>query len=157
MRGVPGKVITNDRGVKSSYSSSPYHTNSYKSDTPPNKRRRVRENSNAHSEKSNRHNSPKDSEQKSDAQPGADPVEIIPLMPNLKTEMPEYLEQDGSSCSYDEQNESNKLLVDSQDILENDHKPEISQTFYTNQSTDNLDASKSSDIGYYFNNTQYLF
>lgn len=146
---MPGKVITNDRGVKTSYSS-PYHQNSHKSDSPPNKRRRCRENSNAQSEKSKRHNSPKESDQKLDAQPAAEPVEIIPLMPNLKTEMPEYLEQDGSSCSYDEQNEgSNKLLVDSQDVLENDHKPEVSQTFYSNQSSDNLDASKSSDIGYY--------
>lgn len=143
-------MITNDRGVKPSYSSSPYHQNSYKSDTPPNKKRKCRENSNAHFEKSKRHNSPKNSEQKSDAQPAADPVEIIPLVPNLKTE-PEYLEQDGSSCSYDEQNEgSNKLLVDSQDTMENDHKPDVSETFYSsNQSTDNLDASKSSDIGNY--------
>ncbi|XP_058804810.1 protein abrupt-like isoform X3 [Phymastichus coffea] len=154
LRNASGKVIMNDKENKSS-SPSPYHlTDSQKSETapPPNKRRRCRENFNTHSEKSNRHiSSPKDLEHnKSDGHASIDPVEIIPLVPNLKLEMPEYLEQDGSSCSYEEQGDnSNKMLDDSSDLIENDQKPDITQTFYSNQSsTDNLDVSKSSDIGY---------
>ncbi|XP_008212546.1 protein tramtrack, beta isoform isoform X2 [Nasonia vitripennis] len=154
LRNASGKVITNDKGNKSPSSPLPYHlAESHKSEAPPpNKRRRYRENSNAHSEKSNRHaSSPKDSD-KTDSQTVQEPVEIIPLMPNLKMEMPEYLEQDGSSCSYEEQStgeSSNKILDDNPDLLDNEQKPDITQTFYSNQSsTDHLDASKSSDIGY---------
>ncbi|XP_011506164.1 PREDICTED: zinc finger and BTB domain-containing protein 49 isoform X3 [Ceratosolen solmsi marchali] len=154
LRNVAGRVITNNRGNKSPCSPLPYHSiDTQKSEAPPNKRRKCRENSNTHSEKSYRHTfSPKNADNaKSDSQTASDPVEIIPLMPNLKSEMPEYLEQDGSSCSYEEQaagDNSNKL-DDNPDILENDQKPDITQTFYSNQSsTDTLDASKSSDIGY---------
>ena len=144
--------MSNDKGSKSPCSPLPYHSlDTQKSEAPPNKRRRCRENSNVYSEKSNRHtSSPKDSDNgKSDGQAGTDPVEIIPLMPNLKLEMPEYLEQDGSSCSYEEQSTGDgKMLDDNPDIIENDHKPDITQPFYSNQSSmDTLDASKSSDIG----------
>ncbi|XP_014210973.1 longitudinals lacking protein, isoforms H/M/V-like isoform X2 [Copidosoma floridanum] len=149
LRNMSGRIMTNDRVRKSPGSPLPYYnTDSQKAELPPNKRRRCKENSNAHSERNRHISSPKDSD-KSDGQV-ADPVEIIPLMPNLKLEMPEYLEQDGSSCSYEEQStgDNSKMLDDNPELIDSDHKPEITQTFYSNQSTDNLDATKSSDLGY---------
>ena len=141
---ISGKVITNNKRNKSP--GSPF--NAHKLDQLPNKKRRCREN-NAHSDRVNRHNLSKEGD-KSDLQGSPDPVEIIPLMPNLKMEVPEYLEQDGSSCSYEEQStgeSSNKLIEDGPDIIESEHKPELGHTFFSGQTTDNLDTSKSSDIG----------
>lgn len=114
------------------------------SEPPPTKKRKCRENSNI--EKGTKNS------EKADSQKGvSEPVEIIPLMPNLKLEMPEYLEQDGSSCSYDDQSagDSNKLGIDDNpsDNQDNDQKPDISQTFYSNQSTsDSLDG-KQAELG----------
>ncbi|KAJ8680929.1 hypothetical protein QAD02_016716 [Eretmocerus hayati] len=152
LRNAPGKVVMNNKGCKSPNSPSPYHSSDAKSDPPPNKKRRCRDNADSHSERSKRRAaaSPKNPDNgKSDGQPSADPVEIIPLMPNLKLEMPEYLEQDGSSCSYDEHggDSPSKTIGDGSDIIEDDQKPDITNTFYSNAS-DTLDASKSSDIGY---------
>lgn len=155
LRNVSGKVITNNKGNSSPCSPLPYHTldtQNSSSEPLPIKRRRCRENSSGghNAVKSSRHHprassSPKDTD---NGQVVADPVEIIPLMPNLKLEMPEYLEQDGSSCSYEEQSiGESKMLDDSADPMDTDQKPDIGQTFYSNTSGDTLDASKSSDLG----------
>lgn len=117
----------------------------------PNKRRKTRDSTNANTEKSSAANnsSAKDSDVKaSENQAGSDPVEIIPLMPKL--EMPEYLEQDGSSCSYEDQSIGdstlNKVLDDtSSNTPDHEQKPDISQTFYSSPLTsDVLDSNHQS-------------
>ena len=143
LQNASGRITTNSKGSKSP--SSPVEL---QSDPPPTKKRKCRENSNANTEKAS---NAKDSEKTENQKGGSDPVEIIPLMPNLKLEMPEYLEQDGSSCSYEDQSagDSNKIGIDDtpSDTPDHDQKPDISQTFYSNQSTsDSLDG-KSLDLG----------
>ncbi|XP_043475133.1 broad-complex core protein isoforms 1/2/3/4/5-like isoform X5 [Leptopilina heterotoma] len=145
LQNASGRITTNNKGSKS-----PTSPVELQSEPPPTKKRKCRENSNANAEKggSNAKNSEKADSQKG----GSEPVEIIPLMPNLKLEMPEYLEQDGSSCSYDDQSagDSNKLGIDDNpsDNPDHDQKPDISQTFYSNQSTsDSLDG-KQADLGH---------
>ncbi|XP_012275394.1 broad-complex core protein isoforms 1/2/3/4/5 isoform X3 [Orussus abietinus] len=155
------KVTSNSsgRGNKSPSPTS-YHSVELQSETPPTKRRKCRETT-AEKASSGNASSTKDSESKStenQVASGSDPVEIIPLMPNLKLEMPEYLEQDGSSCSYEEQSTGessiNRVGVDDtpSDTPEHDQKPDISQTFYsTNQSTSDasLDGKHhSTDLGH---------
>lgn len=136
----------------------PYHAVELQPEVPPNKRRKIRENTNANAEKNSGINA-KDCDGKTSENqsgPGSDPVEIIPLMPNLKLEMPEYLEQDGSSCSYEDQSIGdstlNKIVIDDTSSTTPDHeqKPDISQTFYSSQSTsDGLDGKHQSDVGRY--------
>lgn len=135
----------------------PYHAIELQPEVPPNKRRKTRDSTNANTEKNS--GNAKDSEGKTlenQTGPGSDPVEIIPLMPNLKLEMPEYLEQDGSSCSYEDQsigeNALNKITIDdtSSNTPDHEQKPDISQTFYSSQSTsDGLDGKHQTDVGKY--------
>lgn len=139
LQNASGRITTNSKGSKSP--SSPVES---PSEPPPTKKRKFRENSNANAEKA-----AIAKEEKTENQKGSsDPVEIIPLMPNLKLEMPEYLEQDGSSCSYEESaGDSNKMGIDdtTSETPDNEQKPDISQTFYSNQSaSDSLD--RKSDI-----------
>lgn len=74
-------------------------------------------------------------------------------MPNLKLELPEYLEQDGSSCSYDDQSAvdsmTNKSGADdnSANASDPDQKLDIGPPYYSNQNTDNLDKHQSTDLG----------
>ncbi|XP_014223410.1 zinc finger and BTB domain-containing protein 14-like isoform X1 [Trichogramma pretiosum] len=145
LRNPSGKLITNNRRHKSP--ASPQET--HRSEAPGPKRRRIREN-NTHTEKSTRHTvtSPKESDNgKVDPKAGSDPVEIIPIMPGLKMEIPEYLEQDGgSSCSYEEQSvECPRIVMEEEENITDGDKPDIGQPFYQ---ADTLDVSKSSDIGY---------
>ncbi|KAL7300895.1 hypothetical protein TKK_0006448 [Trichogramma kaykai] len=145
LRNPSGKLITNNRRHKSP--ASPQET--HRSEAPGPKRRRVREN-NTHTEKSTRHTvtSPKEPDNgKVDPKAGSDPVEIIPIMPGLKMEIPEYLEQDGgSSCSYEEQSvECPRIVMEEEENITDGDKPDIGQPFYQ---ADTLDVSKSSDIGY---------
>ncbi|XP_053985890.1 protein tramtrack, beta isoform-like isoform X2 [Hylaeus volcanicus] len=146
---------------KSPSSPMPYHAVELQPDIPPTKRRKCRENTSTNADKAvSNALSAKDSENKTtenQTTTSSDPVEIIPLMPNLKLEMPEYLEQDGSSCSYEEQSlgdsSLNKIAIEdtSSNTPDNDQKPDISQTFYSSsQSTsDNLDPKhQSSDVGH---------
>nr|XP_050859023.1 zinc finger and BTB domain-containing protein 34-like isoform X3 [Vespula vulgaris] len=146
---------------KSPSSPMPYHAVELQTETPPTKRRKCRDNTNTNADKTvSNALSGKDSENKiSDNQtiPGSDPVEIIPLMPNLKLEMPEYLEQDGSSCSYEEQSigdsSLNKIGIEDtpSNTPDHDQKPDITQTFYTsNQSvSDSLDSKhQPADVGH---------
>lgn len=141
----------------------PYHAVELQPEVPPNKRRKIRENTNANAEKNSAGINAKDCDGKtSESQSGSDPVEIIPLMPNLKLEMPEYLEQDGSSCSYEDQSIGdstlNKIVIDDTSSTTPDHeqKLDISQTFYSSQSTsDGLDGKHQSDVGRYLY-TQFL-
>lgn len=167
LRNVVGKVITNHKNNRSPQLHLPFHAVDLQHETPPVKRRRYRESANANLiDKSHRNAlSPKDSENtKQECQSMSDPVEIIPLMPNMKLEMPEYVEQDGSSCSYEDQNASetsNKLTLDESHMDAGDHenKPDISQTFYTNQSTKLLEpVDQSADLGMYsvLQESQYL-
>lgn len=154
--------MTNNKGSKSPCSPLPYHSIELQPDTPPTKRRKCRENAasnvdkqSVNSSKSKRDDNEKKSSDNQDNAGGAvDPVEIIPIMPSLKLEMPEYLEQDGSSCSYEEQSiggdgTAHKLSEDILSNVDEDHKPDISQTFYSNQSgTDITDAKHSAaDLG----------
>ncbi|XP_051158949.1 broad-complex core protein isoforms 1/2/3/4/5-like isoform X5 [Leptopilina boulardi] len=140
LQNASGRITTNNKGSKS-----PASPVELQSEPPPTKKRKCRENSNIDKGTKN--------SEKADSQKGvSEPVEIIPLMPNLKLEMPEYLEQDGSSCSYDDQSagDSNKLGIDDNpsDNQDNDQKPDISQTFYSNQSTsDSLDG-KQAELGH---------
>ncbi|XP_033227763.1 protein bric-a-brac 2-like isoform X4 [Belonocnema kinseyi] len=136
LQNASGRITTNSKGSKSP--SSPVESQS-QSEPPPTKKRKFRENSNANTEKA-----ANAKEEKTENQKGSsDPVEIIPLMPNLKLEMPEYLEQDGSSCSYEESaGDSTKMGIDetTSETPDNEQKPDISQTFYSNQSaSDSLD------------------
>lgn len=136
----------------------PYHAIELQPEVPPNKRRKTRDSTNANMEKNSGSNA-KDPDGKTlenQTGPGSDPVEIIPLMPSLKLEMPEYMEQDGSSCSYEDQsigdNTLNKITIDdtSSNTPDHEQKPDISQTFYSSQSTsDGLDGKHQSDVGRY--------
>ncbi|XP_012538439.1 broad-complex core protein isoforms 1/2/3/4/5 isoform X4 [Monomorium pharaonis] len=156
LQNTSGKSTGDNKRNKSPSSPMPYHAIDLQPEVPPNKRRKIRENTNA--EKNSGINA-KDSDGKTSENqtggPGSDPVEIIPLMPNLKLEMPEYLEQDGSSCSYEDQsisdNTLNKIGMDDTSSTTPDHeqKPDISQTFYSSQSTsDGLDGKHQSDVGH---------
>lgn len=160
LQNTSGKSAGDNKRNKSPSSPMPYHAVELQPDAPPNKRRKTRESTNASSEKNSGSNaSGKDHDGKASENqtgPGSDPVEIIPLMPNLKLEMPEYLEQDGSSCSYEDQsigdNTLNKItLDDTSSTPDHEQKPDISQTFYSSQSTsDGLDGKhQSADVGRY--------
>ncbi|XP_015108611.1 protein abrupt isoform X6 [Diachasma alloeum] len=116
LQNASGKPMVNNKGNKSPSSPLPYHAVDVSPETPPTKRRKFRDTtSNAEKLSASSSSATKDNDDKTTdhaATAGADPIEIIPLMPNLKLEMPEYLEQDGSSCSYEEQSTgdgSNKL------------------------------------------------
>ncbi|XP_071869227.1 uncharacterized protein isoform X5 [Bombus fervidus] len=150
-----------DKRNKSPSSPMPYHAVDLQPDAPPSKRRKCRENTNTNADKTiSNALSSKDSENKTSenqSTTGSDPVEIIPLMPNLKLEMPEYLVQDGSSCSYEEQSlgdsSLNKIGIEdtSSNTPDHDQKPDITQTFYSsNQSTsDSLDLKhQTTDVGH---------
>ncbi|KAK1132456.1 hypothetical protein K0M31_013842 [Melipona bicolor] len=150
-----------DKRNKSPSSPMPYHAVDLQPDAPPSKRRKCRENANTNADKTiSNALSAKDSENKTSenqSTTGSDPVEIIPLMPNLKLEMPEYLVQDGSSCSYEEQSlgdsSLNKIGIEdtSSNTPDHDQKPDITQTFYSsNQSTsDSLDLKhQTTDVGH---------
>ncbi|XP_076637227.1 uncharacterized protein LOC143349692 isoform X2 [Colletes latitarsis] len=152
---------TDKKRNKSPSSPMPYHAVDLQPDVPPSKRRKCRENASTNVEKAvSNALSAKDSENKTSENQtttSSDPVEIIPLMPNLKLEMPEYLVQDGSSCSYEEQSlgdsSLNKIAIEdtSSNTPDHDQKPDISQTFYSSsQSTsDNLDGKhQSADVGH---------
>ncbi|XP_034177318.1 uncharacterized protein LOC117602885 isoform X1 [Osmia lignaria lignaria] len=152
---------TDSKRNKSPSSPMPYHAVDLQPDAPPSKRRKCRENANTNADKTvGNALSTKESENKlseNQSTTGSDPVEIIPLMPNLKLEMPEYLVQDGSSCSYEEQSlgdsSLNKMGIEdtSSNTPEHDQKPDISQTFYSsNQSTsDSMDLKhQSADVGH---------
>ena len=157
LQNASGKPMTNSKSNKSPASPLPY--SDLQAESPPTKRRKCRENRSANAEKSQREsNASKESDTRAaDNQAntsGSDPVEIIPLMPNLKLEMPEYLEQDGSSCSYEEQSagesSTNKLAVDdaTSNAADDEHKPDISQTFYSPNQADLLDGKRSAtDLG----------
>ncbi|XP_043275559.1 protein bric-a-brac 2-like isoform X8 [Venturia canescens] len=162
LQNAAGKPMTNSKGNKSPSSPLPFQSVDVQSEaTPPTKRRKCRENRSLNADKSQRENNAnttKDSEKTTDNQAnasGSDPVEIIPLMPNFKLEMPEYMEQDGSSCSYEEQNAGdssvNKLVAEetTSNTIEHEHKPDISQTFYSVNQTDVLEGKRAStDIGH---------
>ncbi|XP_076284457.1 uncharacterized protein LOC143210972 isoform X5 [Lasioglossum baleicum] len=158
---------TDSKRNKSPSSPLPYHAVDLQPDAPPSKRRKCRENANANANANTEKAAgnalaAKDSENKTSenqTSTGSDPVEIIPLMPNLKLEMPEYLVQDGSSCSYEDQSlgdsSLNKMGIEdtSSNTPDQDQKPDISQTFYSSsQSTsDNLDLKQSTDVGKKYN------
>ncbi|XP_046474382.1 modifier of mdg4 isoform X3 [Neodiprion pinetum] len=148
LKNPASKLPTSNHGSKSPASPRNFPTLDIQSETPPNKRRKYRESSGANTEKGSTGNTVsaiKESERKtldSNNTPSGDSVEIIPLMPNLKLEMPEYLEQDGSSCSYEDQSagesSTNRIVLDEtpSDILDHEQKPDISHSFYSaNQST----------------------
>ncbi|XP_018350355.1 PREDICTED: protein bric-a-brac 2-like isoform X2 [Trachymyrmex septentrionalis] len=156
LQNTSGKSTGDNKRNKSPSSPMPYHAIELQPEVPPNKRRKIRENTNMNAEKNSAGINAKDSDGKTaenQTGPGSDPVEIIPLMPNLKLEMPEYLEQDGSSCSYEDQsigdNALNKITIDDTSSTTPDHeqKVDISQTFYTSQS-DGLDSKHQSDVGH---------
>ncbi|XP_025163227.1 protein bric-a-brac 2 isoform X8 [Harpegnathos saltator] len=160
LQNTSGKSSGENKRNKSPSSPIPFHSVELQPEVHPNKRRKTRDSTNASVEKNSAGNnvSGKDADGKmSDSQnrPGSDPVEIIPLMPNLKLEMPEYLEQDGSSCSYEDQslgdNTLNKNTIDdTSSTPDHEQKLDISQTFYSSQSTsDGLDGKhQSSDVGH---------
>ncbi|XP_070163586.1 protein bric-a-brac 1 isoform X2 [Polyergus mexicanus] len=157
LQNTSGKSTGDSKRNKSPSSPMPYHAIELQPEVPPNKRRKTRDSTNANTEK-NSGNNAKDPDGKTlenQTGPGSDPVEIIPLMPSLKLEMPEYLEQDGSSCSYEDQsigdNTLNKITIDdtSSNTPDHEQKPDISQTFYSSQSTsDGLDGKHQSDVGH---------
>lgn len=160
LQNTSGKSSGENKRNKSPSSPIPFHSVELQPEIHPNKRRKTRDNTNVNTEKNSGNNSSgKDADGKtSDSQnrPGSDPVEIIPLMPNLKLEMPEYLEQDGSSCSYEDQslgdNTLSKNTIDeTSSTPDHEQKLDISQTFYSSQSTsDGLDGKhQSSDVGKY--------
>ncbi|XP_011299556.1 broad-complex core protein isoforms 1/2/3/4/5 isoform X2 [Fopius arisanus] len=155
LQNVSGKPMVNNKGNKSPSSPLPYHAVDVNPDTPPTKRRKFRDTtSNADKSSASSSSATKDIDDKATEQAvtsGGDPIEIIPLMPNLKLEMPEYLEQDGSSCSYEEQStgDGSNKLDDTLSNADDDRKPDISQTFYTNQSgSDASDPKSSTDLGH---------
>ncbi|KAL6442182.1 hypothetical protein ACFW04_002459 [Cataglyphis niger] len=155
LQNTSGKSTGDSKRNKSPSSPMTYHAIELQPEVPPNKRRKTRDSTNANTEKNSGSNT-KDPDGKTlenQIGPGSDPVEIIPLMPNLKLEMPEYLEQDGSSCSYEDQsigdNTLNKITIDdtSSNTPDHEQKPDISQTFYSSQSTsDGLDGKHQSDV-----------
>lgn len=140
LQNLGGTIAINSKGGLSPSSPLSYHTVDVRSDTPPTKKRKCRDNSSSSSEKSNNAASKDKDTTTNSEKSGADPVEIIPLMPKLKMEMSEYLEQDGSSCSYDDQNLSESLRIKAEgnasETTDNENKPDISQTFYSGQSSD---------------------
>ncbi|XP_078035319.1 uncharacterized protein LOC144469198 isoform X9 [Augochlora pura] len=155
---------TDSKRNKSPSSPLPYHSVDLQPDAPPSKRRKCRENANTNAEKAASNAlAAKDSDNKSSenqTSTGSDPVEIIPLMPNLKLEMPEYLVQDGSSCSYEDQSlgdsSLNKIGIEdtSSNTPDHDQKPDISQTFYSSSqpTSDSLDIKhQSADVGKKYN------
>ncbi|XP_033324177.2 uncharacterized protein LOC117219280 isoform X3 [Megalopta genalis] len=155
---------TDSKRNKSPSSPLPYHSVDLQPDAPPSKRRKCRENANTNAEKTAGNAlATKDTDNKSSenqTSTGSDPVEIIPLMPNLKLEMPEYLVQDGSSCSYEDQSlgdsSLNKIGIEdtSSNTPDHDQKPDISQTFYSSSqpTSDNLDLKhQSADVGKKYN------
>ncbi|CAD6234162.1 GSCOCG00007606001-RA-CDS [Cotesia congregata] len=156
-----GKHMTNNKGGKSPSSPMQFHSIELQPEIPPAKRRKYRDSGLSNADKSSI-GSKKDLNDKLNENqvntPGSNPVEIIPLMPNLKLEMPEYLEQDASSCSYEEQNTGDGSAIKlGDDVLSNavdeEHKPDISQTFYSSQSSDIPDAkhataTAAADIGH---------
>jgi len=158
LQNTSGKSIGDNKRNKSPSSPMPYHAIDLQPEAFPNKRRKIRDSTNSNTEKNSASNSSaKDSDGKaSENQAGSDPVEIIPLMPKL--EMPEYLEQDGSSCSYEDQsigdNTLNKIAIDdtSSNTLDHEQKPDISQTFYSSSLTsDILDSNhQSADASKYY-------
>ncbi|XP_057324775.1 broad-complex core protein isoforms 1/2/3/4/5-like isoform X2 [Microplitis mediator] len=158
LQNAAGKLMANNKGSKSPSSPMPFHSIELQPDIPPTKRRKYRDSGLSNAEKSSSIGSKKDLNDKLVENQvnasGSNPVEIIPLMPNLKLEMPEYLEQDGSSCSYEEQSTGDGSTIKiSDDVLSNtadeEHKPDISQTFYSSQSTDISDAKHSTaEIGH---------
>ncbi|XP_029163551.1 broad-complex core protein isoforms 1/2/3/4/5-like isoform X5 [Nylanderia fulva] len=157
LQNTSGKSTGDSKRNKSPSSPMPYHAIELQPEVPPNKRRKTRDSTNTNTEKNSAGNNAKDPDGKTlenQSGPASDPVEIIPLMPNLKLEMPEYLEQDGSSCSYEDQsigdNTLNKITIDdtSSNTPDHEQKPDISQTFYSSQSTsDGLDG-KHQDVGH---------
>ncbi|XP_014488012.1 PREDICTED: protein bric-a-brac 2-like isoform X7 [Dinoponera quadriceps] len=159
LQNTSGKSSGENKRNKSPSSPIPFHSVELQPEIHPNKRRKTRD-TNASAEKNSAGSnvSGKDADSKtsdSQSRPGSDPVEIIPLMPNLKLEMPEYLEQDGSSCSYEDQslgdNPLNKNTIDdTSSTPDHEQKLDISQTFYSSQSTsDGLDGKhQSSDVGH---------
>ncbi|XP_017792166.1 PREDICTED: protein tramtrack, beta isoform-like [Habropoda laboriosa] len=161
LQNASSKSTTDNKRNKSPSSPMPFHAVDLQPDAPPSKRRKCRENANTNVEKAlGNALTTKDSENKASENQtptGSDPVEIIPLMPNLKLEMPEYLVQDGSSCSYEEQSlgdsSLNKIGIEdtSSNTPDHDQKPDITQTFYSsNQSTsDSLDLKhQGTDVGH---------
>lgn len=141
-------MSNNNKGNKSPTSPLPYHAVDVQPDTPPTKRRKYRDTAN-NANKTKTTNSTKGTkeskEKPSDPANASDPIEIIPLMPSLKLELPEYLEADGSSCSYDEQNITDgplNKLDDGLSSVDDDRKPDITHTFYTNQSSSDIADSK---------------
>ncbi|XP_015177952.1 PREDICTED: broad-complex core protein isoforms 1/2/3/4/5-like isoform X2 [Polistes dominula] len=155
------KSTVDTKRSKSPSSPMPYHAVELQTGSPPTKRRKCRDNTNTNTDKTVSSTlSGKDSDNKiSDNQTlsGSDPVEIIPLMPNLKLEMPEYLEQDGSSCSYEEQSigdsSLNKFGIEDtpSNTPDHDQKPDITQTFYTSTHSvsDSLDGKHQlADVGH---------
>lgn len=158
LQNIPNKLTTSNRGSKSPSSPASFPTLDIQSETPPNKRRKCREGNNGpNAEKNVTSNASKESERKmldSNNTQSGDSVEIIPLMPNLKLEMPEYLEQDGSSCSYEEQSigesSTNRIVLDEtpSDTPDNEHKPDISHSFYgANQSTSDASTDLKNQSG----------
>ncbi|RLU17143.1 hypothetical protein DMN91_011212 [Ooceraea biroi] len=155
LQNTSGKSIGDNKRNKSPSSPMPYHAIDLQPEAFPNKRRKTRDSTNASSAEKNSaasNSSAKDPDGKTlenQVGPGSDPVEIIPLMPKL--EMPEYLEQDGSSCSYEDQSIGdstlNKVAMDdtSSNTPDHEQKPDISQTFYSNPlSSDVLDSNHQS-------------
>ncbi|XP_014606897.1 PREDICTED: protein abrupt-like isoform X3 [Polistes canadensis] len=155
------KSTMDTKRSKSPSSPMPYHAVELQTGSPPTKRRKCRDNTSTNADKTVSNTlSGKDSDNKiSDNQTlsGSDPVEIIPLMPNLKLEMPEYLEQDGSSCSYEEQSigdsSLNKIGIEDtpSNTPDHDQKPDITQTFYTSTHSvsDSLDSKHQlADVGH---------
>ncbi|XP_076666789.1 uncharacterized protein LOC143368197 isoform X5 [Andrena cerasifolii] len=161
LQNASSKTTAENKRNKSPSSPMPYHASDLQPDAPPSKRRKCRENAHTNADKAvSNALSAKDSDNKASENQttsGSDPVEIIPLMPNLKLEMPEYLVQDGSSCSYEEQSlgdsSLNKIGIEdtSSNTPDHDQKPDISQTFYSSSqsTTDNLDLKhQAADVGH---------
>ncbi|XP_043504987.1 protein abrupt-like isoform X2 [Polistes fuscatus] len=155
------KSTMDTKRSKSPSSPMPYHAVELQTGSPPTKKRKCRDTTSTNADKTVSNTlSGKDSDNKiSDNQTlsGSDPVEIIPLMPNLKLEMPEYLEQDGSSCSYEEQSigdsSLNKIGIEDtpSNTPDHDQKPDITQTFYTSTHSvsDSLDSKHQlADVGH---------
>ncbi|XP_039314756.1 protein tramtrack, beta isoform isoform X3 [Solenopsis invicta] len=152
------KSTGDNKRNKSPSSLTSYHVIGAQPEVSPNKRRKIQESTNVNGEKNSSEINANDSDGKtSESQmgPDSDPLVIIPPIANLKVEMPEYLEQDGSSCSFEDQsigdNTLNKIAtVDTLSIMpKHGQKADISQTIYSSQSTsDGLDGKHQSDTGH---------
>ncbi|XP_020295982.1 protein tramtrack, beta isoform-like isoform X3 [Pseudomyrmex gracilis] len=156
LQNTSSKAERDNKRIKSPSSPLPYHATELP-EAPQPKRRKTRESTiNVEKNSVGNNGSSKDADGKNqiENQTGqvSDPVEIIPLMPNLKLEMPEYLEQDGSSCSYEDQGIGDATInkLGMEDTASHDEKVDISQTFYSSQSTsDGLDGKhQSADVGH---------